>query len=105
MDRHPLTVNYEGPEAWCPFVPPENYPAACPFCGYDPECEQLAPGELTAICDKAEARGIDLTGWSIAETIRVFRLTPTERDQVARDQAKMLARGRELRRRRERGSA
>jgi hypothetical protein len=63
---------------------PDDEVTFCGACGHDKVYNALAIGELSAICDKADAEGVDTHGWSIAETIRAFPLTDAERGEVAR---------------------
>jgi hypothetical protein len=73
---------------------PDDGVTFCGVCGWDVVYNALKVGELSAICDKAEASGVSTDGWSIAETIRAFPLTDEERVKVRRDQEAAQARAR-----------
>lgn len=64
---------------------PDDGVTFCGACGWDTVYNALKVGELSAIVAKAEAAGVNLDGWSIAETICAYPLTGDERATVRRD--------------------
>lgn len=66
---------------------PNDGVAYCGACGWDTVYNALEIGELSAICDKADASGVNYDGWSIARTIRAFPLTDAERAELGRRRA------------------
>jgi hypothetical protein len=65
---------------------PDDGATFCGACGHDKVYNALQIGELSAICDKADALGANTDGWSIAQIIRGFPLTDDERKAVRRRQ-------------------